>query len=89
VRILGVNGNPVSVPVEQIDAIKKLLESKLKYDPYSYFTQGREVVIINGPLQGIRGRISERRGDYRLVLSVDIIQRSISVEVDIRDVEMA
>jgi len=37
VRILGINGNPVPVPVEQIDAIKRVLESKLKYDPYPYF----------------------------------------------------
>ena len=89
VRILGINGNPVPVPVEQIDAIKRVLESKLKYDPYPYFIQGREVVITNGPLQGMRGRILERRGSYRLILSIDIIQRSVVVEVDIKLVGLA
>ena len=77
------------MPVEQIDAIKRVLESKLKYDPYRYFTQGREVVITNGPLQGIEGRILERRGSYRLILSIDIIQRSVVVEVDIKLVGLA
>ena len=88
VRILGVNGTPIPVPVEQIEAVKRLLKSNLKYDPYPYLTQGTEVVVINGPLQGMVGRISERRGKYRLILSVDLIQRSVSVELDIRDVEL-
>lgn len=89
VKVLGVNGNPVPVPVEQIDAINKLLENRLKYEPYSYFATGKEVVVTNGPLQGIRGKIVDKRGGCRLVLSVDIIQRSVAVEVDIRDVEIA
>lgn len=89
VKVLGVNGNPIPVPVEQISSIKRLIENKIKCDPYSYFASGREVLVINGPLQGIKGKIIGRRGNYRLVLSVDVIQRSVSVEVDIRDVEMA
>ncbi len=87
VRVLGTNGAPV--PVEQIYSIKELLDRNLKYDPYPYFTQGKEVVVINGPLQGIKGKIVDKRGSYRLILSVDIIQRSVGVEVNIRDVEMA
>jgi len=87
VRILGVNGTPVPVPEEQIDAIRRLLDSGLKYDPYSYLTEGREVVVIRGPLEGVRGKILKRRGNYRLVLSVDLILRSVSVEIDIEDVE--
>lgn len=88
VRILGVNGTPIPVPVEQIEAVKRLLESNLRYDTYYYFTQGTEVVVIKGPLQGMVGRILERRGNYRLIFSVDMIHRSVSVEVDIRDVEL-
>lgn len=88
VRILGVNGTLVPVPAEQIDAVRKILECNLKYDLYPYFSQGREVTVVNGPLQGVRGKIVRRRGNYRLVLSVDNIKRSIAVEVDIRDVEL-
>ncbi|HEX3035449.1 MAG TPA: UpxY family transcription antiterminator [Thermodesulfobacteriota bacterium] len=88
VKVLGVNGIPVPVPVEQIDAVKGLLESKFKYEPYPYFTQGREVVVINGPLQGVMGKIVERRNNYRLIISVDIIRRSIAIEVNIKDVEL-
>jgi transcriptional antiterminator RfaH len=44
VRILGTNGTPVPIPAEQIDGVKKLLESKLKYYPYPYFNEGRDIV---------------------------------------------
>jgi len=88
VRILGVNGNPYPLPDGQIDNIKKLLSSGLEYDPYKYYVRGKEVVVISGPLQGARGKIIEKRGNYRLILSVDLIQRAVSVEVDIDDVEL-
>ncbi|MBI2485757.1 MAG: UpxY family transcription antiterminator [Deltaproteobacteria bacterium] len=88
VRILGVQGIPIPVPVEQINAIKRLLESDLRYDPYPYFAEGKEVIVVNGPLQGVRGKILEVRGNYRLILSVDFIQRSVSLEIDIKDIEL-
>ncbi|MCH8028481.1 MAG: UpxY family transcription antiterminator [Candidatus Dadabacteria bacterium] len=88
VRILGINGTPVPVPAQQIEAIRELLSSKLKYDPYPYFCEGKEVMVVNGPLQGTRGRILEKRGACRLILSIDFIQRAVSVEVDIRVVEL-
>jgi len=89
VRILGVKGVPIPVPVEQINSIRILLESKLKFDPYPYFREGKEVIVVDGFLQGVKGRIVEVRGNYRLVLSVDSIQRSLSVEIDVKDVELA
>jgi transcription antitermination factor NusG len=88
VRILGVKGIPIPVPVEQINAIRRLLESNLRYDPYPYFAEGKEVIVVNGPLQGVKGKILEVRGNYRLVLSVDLIQRSVSLEIDIKEVEL-
>ncbi|NIU87849.1 MAG: UpxY family transcription antiterminator [Nitrosopumilaceae archaeon] len=88
VRILGVNGNPTPVPEQQVNSIKSLLESGLHYNPYNYLVEGKEVEVINGPLCGSRGRILQRRGHYRLILSVDLIQSAVSVEVDIEDVEL-
>lgn len=88
VRILGVNGNPIPIPDQQINSIKGLLESNLNYDPYQYLVEGKEVEVVNGPLTGSRGKVIERRGQYRLILSVDLIQRAVSVEVDIDDVDL-
>ena len=88
VRILGFNGDPYPIPCEQIENIQKLTSSNLNYDQYKYYTSGREVIVINGPLEGAKGKIIERRGNYRLILAVDLIQSAVSVEVDIDDVEL-
>lgn len=87
-RIVGLGGVPIPVSLDQIEAIKRVLESRVEYDCYPYLTQGREVVVVNGPLEGIKGRILERRSNYRIIISVDTIKRSVSVEVDPRDIEL-
>ncbi len=87
-RIVGSGGVPIPVSLDQIGAIKRVLESRVECDCYPYLTQGREVVVVNGPLEGIKGRILERRGNYRIIISVDTIRRSVSVEVDPRDIEL-
>lgn len=88
VRILGFNGNPYPVPYGQIENIQKLVSSNLSFDPYKYFISGKEVIVVKGPLEGAKGKIIERRGNYRLILAVDLIQSAVSVEVDIDDVEL-
>ena len=88
VRILGVTGSPIPIPDEQVDAIKKLIESKLPIDPYPYYNEGKMVVVVNGPLQGVVGRILKKRASNKLILSVDLIKRSVSVEVKAEDVEL-
>jgi transcriptional antiterminator NusG len=88
VRILGISGRPDPIPDDQIESIKKLLESKVPFDPHPYLREGKMVVVTHGPLQGIVGRISKRRGLNKLILSVDLIKRAVSVEVDVKMVEL-
>ena len=42
--------------------------------------------IIRGPLRGLRGTLLEKKGIYRFILSIDLIQQAISCEVDACDV---
>lgn len=88
VRILGISGIPTPIPDDQIESIRKLLESKVPFDPHPYLREGKMVIVTHGPLQGIMGRILKRRGLNKLILSVDLIKRAISVEVDIEMVEL-
>jgi len=87
VRILGNNGVPVPVSTEEIEATKRLIETGLKYDPFPYSIVGREVEVIRGPLEGTMGKILRTKGAYSLILSVHLIMRSVSVEVDLSDVD--
>ena len=87
VRILGNNGVPVPVSPEEIEATKRLIETGIKYEPFPYSIVGREVELIRGPLEGVMGRILRTKGAYSLILSVHLIRRSVSVEVELNDVD--
>ena len=88
VKILSSNGSYEPVPAQQIDSIRLLLDKNIEFDPYEYYVRGKEVVVINGPLQGVNGKILEKKGQNRLIVSIDIIKRSVSVEVDPADIEL-
>ena len=89
VRILGNNSQHTPIPVEQINSIKTLLESGLDYDLYPYLTEGKEVVVISGPMEGVKGKILKRKGKDRLILTVDLIKRSVGIELEAGLVELA
>lgn len=87
VCILGNGGKPVPVPLREIDSTRKLLRSGLKFRPFPYEMEGKQAVIVSGPLEGARGKVLYARGGCNLVMSVNLIRRSVSVEVDVNDVE--
>ena len=88
VRILSKNGFPCSVPIHQIDAIKTLLKSNLVYNQSPYLTEGAEVSVINGPLRGVKGKISAIKNQLKLILSIDFIQQGVVVSIDEKDIEL-
>ncbi|MCI0616723.1 UpxY family transcription antiterminator [bacterium] len=88
VRLVGTGDAPSPVSTDQIDAIKRLIENSVPLEEEIYSGIGRRVVVRRGPLRNIEGRILEIRGNCRLILSIDIIQRSVSAEVNLNDVEM-
>lgn len=89
VCILGNHGSPVPVPLSEIESTRRLLRSGLRFSPFPFETEGKEVLIVRGPLEGVRGKVLHSRGSCNLILSVNLIRRSVSVEVDMNDVEFA
>jgi transcription antitermination factor NusG len=81
VRLVGFNGRPAPLPEEEIESLRNGL-SALRAEPYPFLKAGRRVRIVQGPLEGLEGVLLRRKGRYRLVLSLDLIQRSICVDVD-------
>ncbi len=86
VRIIGFNGEPVSIPGPEVQAVKQLVFSTLPYDPYPYIVNGNRVEIVRGPLRGLQGILIEKKGVFRFILSVDLIQQAVACEVDACDV---
>src|SRR5262245_29495769 len=91
VRILGQGWDRLAaVPEEEILAIHAVLHSKLSIHPHPYLQEGQRVRIRRGPLSGVEGILVDGKAHKgRLVLSVDLLQQSVAVEVDCTDVEKA
>ncbi len=86
VRFVSVEGHAEPIPEEQIQAVRKFLESNIALDPYPYMKVGSRVEIVAGPLKGIQGILVKKRGRFRFVLQVDLIRQAVSVEIDASDV---
>jgi transcription antitermination factor NusG len=83
--LVGVSARPEPVPDAEIDAIRTLVESTLRYDPHPFLVEGMEVEVIHGPLKGVRGRLVRKDRAARLVISVNLIRQSAAVEIDAAD----
>ena len=87
VRIVGFEGEPAAIPDMQIEALKRLDFSTLPCDPYPYIAEGDRMEIVRGPLKGLQGILIEKKGVYRFILSIDLIQQAVACEVDATDAE--
>lgn len=84
VRVLGERWDRLEVvPDSEIEAIQRVLRVRIPVLPYAYLREGQRVRITGGPLADIEGILVQRRPNKGLlVLSVDLLKRSIAVEVD-------
>jgi len=84
--IVGSSREPWALPNGEIDALRfGLLERKI--EPHPYLTVGERVRIVAGAMAGIEGILVRKKNDLRVVLALDMIMRSVAVEVDAGDVE--
>jgi len=87
VSILSVNGEPAVIPESEIEAVRKAIELGNRVEPHPFLRTGDRVRVIAGPLQGVEGILIRKKNLYRLVLSVELLERSAAVEVDVSSVE--
>jgi transcription antitermination factor NusG len=80
-------GRPADIPQEEIDAVRRLVNSSLRIEPHPFLKCGDWVRIKSGPLEGIQGILVRKKSAFRLVLSVQMLAQSASVEVDVSVVE--
>ena len=84
VRILGERWDRLAVAVEkEIEAIQRLLDARLPALPHPYLREGQRVRLTSGPLAGVEGiLVGNNPNKGLLIVSVDLLQRSVAVEVD-------
>jgi transcription antitermination factor NusG len=82
-RIVGFNGKPAEVAVEEIESLQLLMQSNLLREPWSYLSDGTLVLVETGPLTGVRGFIcTEGDKDKQLIISITLLQRSVAIQLD-------
>jgi transcription termination/antitermination protein NusG len=89
VRFVGFNGAPAPLDDEEIEALRRAMALGVRAEPHPFLTVGRRVRITAGPLAGYEGILVRRKGSLRVVLSIDLIQRSILVQTDAGSLEPA
>lgn len=84
VRLLGERWDrPAEVPDEEIEAIQKVTDAGLPALPHPYLREGQRVRITRGPLADVKGILVRSKSNKGLfVLSIELLQRSVAVEVD-------
>jgi transcription termination/antitermination protein NusG len=91
VRILGERWDRLErIPSSEVSAIKRVADSPLPVMPHPFLHEGQRVRIIDGPLAGVTGILVRSRPQRGLlVLTIDLLRRSVAVEVDCTAVEAA
>ena len=84
--IVGNGREPIALASEEIESLRQGID-QLNVEPCPYLNVGERARIIRGPLQGMAGIIVRKKKGLRLILSLDAIMKSISVEIDERDLE--
>jgi transcription antitermination factor NusG len=75
-----------TVPDEEIEAIRRIVEGQLSVEPHPFLRCGERVRVVRGPLEGVEGVLTRKKNQYRLVLSVEMLVQSVAVEIDAVDV---
>ena len=89
VRVVGSGGRPDPIPDEEIESLRILINSPFDYVCCPYLREGMLVEVIRGPLRGVKGRLVREARPCRLVLSISLIQRAVTIEIDAASVAAA
>jgi transcription antitermination factor NusG len=87
VGFVGFGRGPQPIPAPEINAIMRILDSGRRLRPLSLIHEGQRVSIQAGPLAGLNGRVVRIKDDQCLVVSIELLQRSVAVAIDGDSVE--
>jgi len=80
-------GRAAVIPEVEIDGVRRMIASAFYVEPHPFLQCGDWVRVKSGPLAGLEGILHSKKNSWRLVLSVELLERSVAVEVDADSVE--
>jgi transcription antitermination factor NusG len=88
VQFVTFQGKPAMLADTEIELLRSSLLAGGRLEPHPYLKAGRPVRVRRGPMQGVGGVLVRKKDSFRVVLTIELIMRSVALEVDVDDVEM-
>jgi transcription antitermination factor NusG len=82
VSVVGFGKEPAPISDTEIEAVQTLLHSGLATEPCPFLHEGQRIRVKRGSLEGLEGILLKKKTDWRMVVSVTMLQRSVAVEID-------
>lgn len=82
VHVVSNGAGPVSIPDQQVESIRRMVEASVDVDPWPALKRGQRVRVRAGPLQGVEGYVSRRKGVHRIVVTVDLLGQGVAAEIN-------
>jgi transcription antitermination factor NusG len=87
INFVGNHRGPMAIPEEEIESVRAVVAHGSGVAPYPYLAAGDRVRIVHGALAGVEGVFVRSGPDSKLVISIEMIQRSVAISVDGCDIE--
>lgn len=85
--LVGSAGKAATIPESELAAVRRIVEIRKHVEPHPFLRRGERARIHTGPLAGIEGIVVRKKDSLSLVLSVELLGRSVAIDVDEADVE--
>jgi len=85
---VGARGAGLPIPEKQILDIRTVVTNPVPFTPYPFLREGRRVRVRGGCLDGIEGTLVSKNPDYTLIVSIELLRRSLAVRINGYDFEL-
>lgn len=82
IYLVGASGHPEALEDAEIEQLKAGMDQRNDPKPHEFIRAGDRVIVTRGPLEGAEGFLVREKNKHRVVLSLDLIQSAMSIEVD-------
>jgi len=82
VSIIGFGKEPAPIADSEIEAVQTVLRSGLAAEPCPFLREGQRIRVKRGALEGVEGILLKKKSEWRMIVSVSMLQRSLAVEID-------
>lgn len=80
--VVGFGRLPAPVAEAELETVRSIVASGLPAGPWPFLKAGQAVRVDAGPLTGLEGILVQLKDAYRVVVSIQLLQRSVAVEID-------